>query len=46
VELVETTPPVSDAAYLELNPLGKIPTFIGSNGFLLTESIAIAIYRK
>ncbi|KAL4865144.1 hypothetical protein BDV12DRAFT_188398 [Aspergillus spectabilis] len=30
--------------YLQLNPLAKIPTFVGSDGYVLTESIAIAIY--
>jgi elongation factor 1-gamma len=32
--------------YLKLNPLGKIPTFAGANGFVLTEAIAIAIYGE
>ena len=31
-------------SYRKLNPLGKIPTFVGSNGFVLSECIAIAIY--
>ncbi|EHY56652.1 elongation factor EF-1 gamma subunit [Exophiala dermatitidis] len=44
IELVETRPPNVDTEYLKLNPLGRIPTFVGSNGFVLTESIAIAIY--
>jgi elongation factor 1-gamma len=44
IELVETRPPTDDAEYLKLNPLNRIPTFVGSNGFVLTESIAIAIY--
>jgi len=30
--------------YLKLHPLGKIPTFKGSDGFVLTEVIAITIY--
>nr|ACI31323.1 StcT [Aspergillus ochraceoroseus] len=30
--------------YLQVNPLGKIPTFVGSDGYVLTESIAIAVY--
>ena len=47
VELVETTPPENDpTGYLKLNPLNKIPTFEGANGFILTECIAIAIYCK
>jgi elongation factor 1-gamma len=48
LELVETnnvkagigSPP----GYLKLNPLGKIPTFEGKDGYVLTECIAIAIY--
>jgi hypothetical protein len=44
IELVETRPPNVDLDYLKLNPLGRVPTFVGSNGFILTESIAIAIY--
>ncbi len=31
-------------SYLKLNPLGKIPTFVGTNGFVLSECIAIAVY--
>ncbi|RMZ86043.1 hypothetical protein DV737_g309, partial [Chaetothyriales sp. CBS 132003] len=45
LELVETRPALGlSAEYLKLNPLGKIPTFVGSNGFVLSEAIAIAIY--
>lgn len=44
VELVETRPPNTDIEYLKLNPLNRVPTFVGANGFILTESIAIAIY--
>ena len=32
--------------YLELNPLGLVPTFVGADGFTLTEVMAIAIYCK
>ncbi|OCT54747.1 Elongation factor 1-gamma 2 [Cladophialophora carrionii] len=44
LELVETRPPITDTEYLKLNPLGRVPTFVGANGFILTESLAIAIY--
>ncbi|KAK5061340.1 hypothetical protein LTR84_007882 [Exophiala bonariae] len=44
IELVETRPPNVSAEYLKLNPLNRVPTFVGSNGFILTEAIAIAIY--
>ncbi|PPJ56047.1 hypothetical protein CBER1_03406 [Cercospora berteroae] len=30
--------------YLDLNPLGKIPTFVGANGFVVSECIAVALY--
>lgn len=34
----------SSPEYLKLNKLGKIPTFEGQDGFVLTECMAIAIY--
>lgn len=46
IELVETRPPNTDVEYLKLNPLNRIPTFVGADGFVLTEVIAIAIYCK
>ncbi len=30
--------------YLKINALGKVPTFRGSDGFVLRECIAIAVY--
>ncbi|KAL4781518.1 glutathione S-transferase [Aspergillus varians] len=30
--------------YLKLNPQGLIPTFVGADGFILTESTAILLY--
>jgi elongation factor 1-gamma len=44
IELVHTQPPKTDPEYSKINPLNKIPTFVGANGFLLTEVMAIAIY--
>ena len=32
--------------YRKLNKLGKVPTFEGSDGYILSECLAIAIYRK
>jgi hypothetical protein len=32
------------ADYLKLNKLGKVPTFEGADGFVLSECIAIAVY--
>jgi elongation factor 1-gamma len=45
VEVVETEPGkgLSDE-YLKLNKLGKVPTFVGSDGYTIHEAIAIAIY--
>lgn len=31
---------------LEINPLGQIPVFVGPDGFVLTECIPIALYRR
>ncbi|GIZ46257.1 hypothetical protein CKM354_000938900 [Cercospora kikuchii] len=30
--------------YLDLNPLGKVPTLVGANGFVVSECIAVALY--
>lgn len=30
--------------YLKINPLGRVPSFVGADGYKLTECIAIAIY--
>ncbi|KAK4250753.1 hypothetical protein C7999DRAFT_28838 [Corynascus novoguineensis] len=37
-----TTSPSPD--FLKANPLHKVPTFVGADGFVLTECIAIAVY--
>ncbi|KAI9864547.1 MAG: hypothetical protein M1813_003036 [Trichoglossum hirsutum] len=42
IEIAAASAPPSE--YLEINPLGKIPSFKGSDGYILTECIAIAIY--
>ncbi|KAI9677554.1 MAG: hypothetical protein M1817_006508 [Caeruleum heppii] len=45
LEYVETK--VGDGAskeYLAINPLGKVPSFQGADGYILTEAIAISIY--
>ncbi|KAI0595611.1 hypothetical protein F4775DRAFT_362088 [Biscogniauxia sp. FL1348] len=39
---VDTTKPSPE--FLKANPLAKIPTFVGSDGYVLTECMAIAIY--
>lgn len=45
LEIVETdtSKGVSDE-YLKINKLGKVPTFVGADGYTLHECIAIAIY--
>ncbi|ATZ48371.1 Bcgst25 [Botrytis cinerea B05.10] len=45
LDIVETEPAkgVSED-YLKINKLGKVPTFVGADGFTLHEAIAIAIY--
>jgi elongation factor 1-gamma len=30
--------------FVKANPIHKVPTFVGADGFVLTESIAIAVY--
>jgi elongation factor 1-gamma len=45
LEVVETQPAKGlSAEYLKLNKLGKVPTFVGADGYTLHEAIAIAIY--
>jgi len=44
VELVDTQPGSVPESYKKLNALGKIPTFEGANGYVLSECIAIAVY--
>ena len=45
LEIVQTEPAKGvSTEYLKLNPLGRIPTFEGGDGYVLTECIAIAIY--
>ncbi|KAF2197154.1 eEF1-gamma domain-containing protein [Delitschia confertaspora ATCC 74209] len=45
IEFVHTEPAKGvPAEYLKLNKLGKVPTFEGADGYVLTECIAIAVY--
>jgi len=47
ITIVQTEPSKGlSPEYLKINKLGKIPTFVGSDGYVLHECIAIAIYRK
>ena len=46
LEMVHTEPAKGlSADYLKLNPLAKVPTFVGADGYVLSECVAIAIYR-
>lgn len=46
LDIVHTEPAKGvDTEYLKLNKLGKVPTFEGADGYVLSECIAIAIYR-
>ncbi|KAG0648505.1 Elongation factor 1-gamma 2 [Hyphodiscus hymeniophilus] len=45
LEIVETEPAKGlSSEYLSLNKLGKVPTFVGADGYTLHECVAIAIY--
>ncbi|KAK4162724.1 putative cytosolic translation elongation factor 1B subunit gamma [Cladorrhinum sp. PSN259] len=44
LEEIETTPSQPTAEFTKANPLNKVPAFVGADGFVLTESVAIAIY--
>jgi elongation factor 1-gamma len=43
-EVIEDIVKGVSAEYLKINPLGKVPTFVGTDGFVLHECIAIAVY--
>ncbi|KAF2492041.1 hypothetical protein BU16DRAFT_574162 [Lophium mytilinum] len=45
IEFFDTVPANGlSAEYLKLNKLGKVPTFEGADGYVLSECIAIAVY--
>ncbi|KAF2008928.1 hypothetical protein BU24DRAFT_437478 [Aaosphaeria arxii CBS 175.79] len=45
IEQVHTEPAKGvSTEYLKLNKLGKVPTFEGADGFVLSETLAIAVY--
>ncbi|KAI5815988.1 putative elongation factor 1-gamma 2 [Pyronema omphalodes] len=43
-EVLEDITKGVSAEYLKINALGKVPTFVGADGFVLHECIAIAVY--
>lgn len=44
LEVVETDTSKPTPEYLKYNKLSKVPTFVGADGYVLSECIAIAIY--
>ncbi len=46
LEIAETDTSNPTPQYLKLNKLSKVPTFVGSDGYVLSESMAIAIYGR
>lgn len=44
VEVVETNTEKPTEEYVKYNPLSKVPTFVGADGYVLSECIAIAVY--
>jgi hypothetical protein len=46
LNIVEAEKGNATVEHLKANGLGKIPAFIGEDGFALSECIAIAIYSK
>ncbi|EON96143.1 putative elongation factor 1-gamma protein [Phaeoacremonium minimum UCRPA7] len=44
LDIVDTDTKKPTAEYLKQNKLGKVPTFVGADGYVLSECIAIAIY--
>ena len=47
LEIVNTSPAKGlSPEYLKINKLGKVPTFVGADGYILHECIAISVYCK
>ena len=46
LDFVETDTANATAEYLKYNKLSKVPTFVGADGYVLSECIAIAIYGE
>ncbi|KAK0635665.1 hypothetical protein B0T17DRAFT_480589 [Bombardia bombarda] len=44
LEVVETDTATAGPEYLKINALSKVPTFVGADGYVLSEAMAIAIY--
>ena len=46
LEVITADPQKPTVEHLKANPLGKIPAFLGEDGFALSEAIAVAIYSE
>ena len=47
LELIERAPDKEfPPEYLKLNPLNRVPSFEGTDGYVLTECMAIAVYGE
>lgn len=46
LNVVDVNPEQLTAEHLKASPLGKIPAFVGEDGFALSEVVALAIYRR
>ena len=47
LEYIERTPEKPfPPEYKKINPLDKVPSFEGADGYVLTECIAIAVYSE
>lgn len=44
IEVVNVDLEAANEDYKKVNPLAKVPTFVGADGYTLYECIAIAIY--
>jgi hypothetical protein len=44
LDVVETDTSKPTPEYLKYNKLSKVPTFVGADGYVLSECIAVAIY--
>jgi glutathione S-transferase len=45
LNIVDADPQKPTVEHLKANALGKVPAFLGEDGFALSEAIAVAIYR-
>ena len=46
IEYIDFTPIKDTAEYIKLSPLKLVPVFEGSDGYVVTEAIAVAVYSE